>query len=191
MGLKKKEPPTERFRIQTELDRLEQGIADLKIQFEQFFLAVRPTPPTHLDQEMDRLIRDLQKSPLPQASNKFRLNTLKQRLQTFRTRWERIMRERDEGTFAPDVFKANIRKKSDEPVKTKKPETSDEIKKLYKRYCGLLSEHGKDAEAPTLDAFKKVLMREAKRVQTETGQKRVSFKISIKDGKPEINAGVK
>ena len=105
---------TPKKELDLELDQLEERINDLKLQYEQYFLDIVTQPPDKLHQEVILLVRRLQSAPFKNSANNFRMKTLTHRFQTFETYWKRIVKERAEGRYRRDVFKAKIRQS---PVK--------------------------------------------------------------------------
>lgn len=95
--------------LDLELDLLEEKISELKLQYEQYFLDIVTQPPDKLYQEVVLFIRRLQNAPFKNSASSFRMKALTHRFQTFDTYWKRITKERAEGRYRRDVFKAKIR----------------------------------------------------------------------------------
>ncbi len=96
--------------VDAELERLEKQLNHLRVQYEQYFLDIISFEPEELLQEVTTLIRQLQGAPFKNSVSRFKLRTLTQKLQTYRTYWERVHKEREEGRYRRDRFKAGIRK---------------------------------------------------------------------------------
>ena len=98
--------------LDEELDRLEGKIAELRVLYEQYFVDVMPQPPTKLQEETVRLMRSLLRAPFKNSANRFRLRVLISRYQTYATYCERVNKQKEEGTYSRDLFKAEMREKA-------------------------------------------------------------------------------
>ena len=95
--------------IDPELDLLETKLSELKVNYEQYFLDIISQPPDKLFEEVVRLIKGLQNAPFKNSTTRFRLKSLTSRFQTYKTYWEKVKKQREEGTYRPDIFKAKLR----------------------------------------------------------------------------------
>lgn len=95
--------------VEPDLDLLENKIGELKVQYEQYFLDIITQPPDKLFEEVVRLIKTLQNAPFKNSVTRFRLKTLTTRFQTYKTYWEKVKKQREEGTYKRDIFKAKLR----------------------------------------------------------------------------------
>jgi len=95
--------------LDAELDALERKISELKVQYEQYFLDVITQAPDKLFDEVVKLVKSLQTAPFKNSVTRFRLKTLTTRFQTYKTYWEKVKKQREEGTYRRDVFKAKLR----------------------------------------------------------------------------------
>src|SRR5262245_3607671 len=109
---KLKEAHRIRRQLDVELEQLEERIETLRVLYEQHFADILPQPPTKLQKEAVFLIRKLLKAPFKNSQTRFKLRQLVTRYQTYRTYWERVLKEREEGTYVRDVFKAELRQKA-------------------------------------------------------------------------------
>ena len=95
--------------VEPDLDLLDIKISELKVEYEQYFLDIITQPPDKLFDEVVRLIKVLQNAPFKNSVTRFRLNTLTTRFQTYKTYWEKVKKQREEGTYKRDIFKAKLR----------------------------------------------------------------------------------
>ncbi len=181
-------------RLDEELDRLEARIAELRVQYEQYFLDVLPQPPLSLHRDVKILIRQLLKAPFKNSAIRFRLRMLIQRYQTYNTYWERVNKQREEGTYSRDVFKAEIRERALlEAEKLARPKTNSEkgMEKLYQAYAEAFRKAGKGKPSINFEAFKKSVIKKANQLKTSHGVKKLHYKVIIKDGKVLLKASAK
>lgn len=174
-----------------ELDRLELMISELKTQFEQYFLGVRKLPPEPLHKEVKVAIRRLLRSPFKNSSHKFRLRTLESRYQSFNNYWERVNKQREDGTYYRDVFKAELREKlamEEAHSQTAGGQASKAMTDLFNSYREALEKQSGKAQRLDFEKFQKTLIDRAKELRQQHGAKRVSFKIKVKEGKVSVQA---
>jgi hypothetical protein len=84
-----------------ELKQLTQRLEKLRKSFDRFFMGLDKVVPIP---ERDQLRRDLKRSSLNKARNtetRFRFQNLVVRITTLNSRWERMLRKIEEGSFRP------------------------------------------------------------------------------------------
>ena len=180
--------------IDRDLDQLEAKIAELRIQYEQYFVDVLPQPPDQLHAEVVRSIKSLLKAPFKNSATRFRLRTLIQRYQTYNTYWEKVKKQREEGTYFRDIFKAEMREKmTEEDAKyNSSNSTADRgMRQLFDSYQAALNKVGTATNQLNFDTFKKSLIGKAKELKQVHGVNKLSYKIVVKDGKVTVKAEAK
>lgn len=192
--LKAREGKSPKREIDAELDRLESQISELRVMFEQYFVDVIPLPPEENRKAIVKEIKRLLKSPFKTQATKFRLRTLVTRYQTYHTYWERVLKQREEGTYHRDLFKADLREKIIDEAKkenTNQSAAEKSFKQLYSSYETALKKVGANTENLNFDTFKKSLIKRAQQLKKEKGVKGLRYKIVVKDGKVVVKASVK
>ncbi len=180
-----------RRKLDDELDRLEQKIAELRVYYEQYFVDIQPQPPDKLQQEVVWMIRQLLRAPFKNAAIRFRLRELIQRYQMFATYWEKVMKLREEGKYVKDQFKAELREKSLASARfeaSQQGKAEKGMKQLYDSYESALRKTGVNTKNISFDSFKKSLLEKAKAMQEKHGAKKLHYKIVVKDGKVTVKA---
>ena len=193
MALRDSQAPLRR-QFDIELDKLERRIEELRILYEQYFVDVQPHPPTENEKQVNRLIRELLKAPFKNSANRFRLRTLINRYQTYCTYWERINKQREEGTYSKDVFKAELREKMLEEAKqaaTRGGKAEQGLRELFSTYESALKQSGAKIDNLNFDSFKKSLIDKAKHINSAHGVKKLQYKVVVKNGKVSIKASGK
>jgi hypothetical protein len=181
----------ERYDLRAELDRLESMIADLKVQYEQYFLGVSPFAPDKLHGDVKRQIRLMLKAPFKNSAISFRLKTLEGRYNTFNTYWQRVLKQREDGTYHKDVFKASLREKNaleDARAGTAVGQAEKNMQSLFNSYKDALEKQTGKKQTIDFQAFQKSLIQRAKDFKEQTGVKKLSFKVVVKDGKVVVQA---
>ncbi len=198
---KKKAPPTTlretravKREVDRELDLVERRIEELKTLYEQHFIDVLPQPPVKLRAEVVRELKRLLKAPFKQSSSKFRLRALIHRFQTYSTYWERVMKEREDGKYSKDLFKAEFREKAAQDAAKESSgghRAEKGLRDLYSTYESAVKKSGAGAGGMDFDQFKRSLMKKAKELKEKHGVKKLNYKVVVKDGKVVVKASAK
>ncbi len=184
----------ERRDLRAELDQLEVRLNELKIQFEQYFTGILPLPPDAAHANVKRQIRSLLKAPFRNAALNYRLKALETRYRTFHTYWQRVLKQKEDGTYSKDLFKAELRERivaQEERAQTAVGKADSSMHHLFDSYrTALEKETGKKHEID-FGAFKKSLLQRAKDFKEKSGAKKLSFKIVVKEGKVSVQIKTK
>lgn len=193
--LKRKEKKVQpRREIDKELDKLEKDLNDLRVMYEQYFIDVLPQPPDEFRKDVVKKIKSILKAPFKKEATKFRLRMLITRFQTYKTYWERVLREREDGRYVRDIFKAELRNKNleqDRLAKSAPSSAERSLKQLYSTYEDALKKSGGSGANLNFDSFKSSLIEKARKLKEEKGVKGVNFKVVVKDGKVVLKASSK
>ena len=188
------EKESNKRQLDSELDQLEAKIAELRVLYEQHFVDILPQPPLKLHKEVVRTIRGLLRAPFKTAQTRFRLRMLVQRFQTYATYWERVLKQKEEGSYTRDLFKAEMREKLLAEVE-KERSTSGRaekgFKQLFDSYETALRKTGANTANLNFDTFKQSLLKQAKSLKEKTGVQKLQYKVIVKDGKVTVKASGK
>ena len=88
------------------IDDVERTIERVRGLFEAHFLGIERRAPEVQRQELQRKLDEVRRVPISNTAQKFRLDTLVQRVTVLSTYWTRTLREIEMGTYRRDVFKA-------------------------------------------------------------------------------------
>ena len=124
----------------------------------------------------------------------FRLRAIENRYQTYHTYWERVLKQREDGTYSKDVFKANLREKrafEEAHAGTAEGVAERGMVSLFNAYKMALEKQ--TGKVPQLDfkAFHTSLVQRAKDLKAKTGAEKLSFKVMVKNGKVTVQAKAK
>jgi hypothetical protein len=186
--------PDERANIRADLDRLEGILSDLKTQYEQYFSGVLPFPPERLHNDMKRQLRALMKAPFRSSAMNYRLRALESRHNTFNTYWQRVLKQKEDGTYVKDVFKAELREKmaaADARAQTPVGAAERGIQALFNTYRSELEKHTGQKHEVDFAAFQKSLLQRAKDFKEKHGVEKLTFKVVVKNGKVTVQVKAK
>jgi hypothetical protein len=93
--------------LDARLEEMERKMDRLRVLYENFFMGVDRTPPNVPRRDMNRLVLDMQQTPIKNATMRFRFQTLLQRWVLLTTYWNRTLREIETGTYRRDLVKAH------------------------------------------------------------------------------------
>ncbi len=192
--LKKNENGQPKRQLNVEMDRLEIKIKELSILYEQHFLELLPFAPEKEHKDLKGFIRQLMSAPFHNSQTRFRLRQIIQRYQTYNTYWTRVLKQKEDGTYSKDKFKAEVREKAnlDEQLKdSKKSLAENGIQQLFNSYEKALKRTGANTSGMDFDDFKKKLVRRAKEMKKKHGSKKSHYKVVVKNGKAVIKASTR
>ncbi len=193
---------TDSEKIAQRLNELEREIETLIYEYDQFFLGFQRVEPVARRKKIERMIRDLMDTYIANATLKFRLQNLRQRYATYREKWDRFLRQMEEGTFVRDVFRAKqrgllseveARRKLSQDARSrmKLAEESANLSSSQDPYKSLYSEYVRIKGGRTnmdYERWKKKLEAEKQKLLAKTKARDIEFKIVEVNGKPKIKA---
>jgi hypothetical protein len=181
----------EKVDTKKDLRRLEDLLQDLKVEYEQYFLGLTPFQPEKLHKEVRRLIRRVRKAPFKKPAIRFRQLMLEQRYQTYNDYWQRVLRQKEEGTYVKDLFKAQLKERLEQEEKerhTAQGAAKEGLQTLFATYKRALERETGCKQAVDFEAFKKALIKQAQAHKERFGPGKLSFKVVIKEGRVLIKA---
>jgi hypothetical protein len=92
--------------IEAILNDLEVRLDRLKISYEQYFMGIEKLEPQVQRKEVTRIFNNLNKMQIRNTGLRFRYRTIVQRWNLYITRWNRVLREIENGTYERDVLRA-------------------------------------------------------------------------------------
>lgn len=192
-----------------EINRLENMIESLKKKYELYFFGLEKKPPTSEREQVERKLRELLGAFITNTGQRYRLQSVSAKYNSYARYWDRILQQIEEGTYQRELLKRKIiqqefaqktYKKQDayvigeeESHKTAGGSTgsvlSDEyVKELYDNYIQVKQTLGEGTGNITLDAFKRSLEKQLPLLKEKYKTDNIEFKVSIKGGKATIKA---
>ena len=106
---------------------LEAEVEELKVKYEMYFLGVEKREPNKWREELKKKVLRVKEGFTRNAALRFRLQSLHARYLSYERTWLRSSREKEEGTYHRDVFKAKLhaevraRKEREQAVRDRDP----------------------------------------------------------------------
>ncbi len=174
--------------IDEELTRFEELIKKLKFEYEQYFIGESKLPPEKLQKDVEALIRNLYAQPLGRAGPKFRFQMLIARYNTYKSYWEKIMRDILEGITPRDRIRSKLKTlEPTEKAEEKAPE-GDPMRRVYKQYIQAKKDQGEEVSNLTFDKLAETLKKQAKSIKEKYKCTDVEFKVAVEGGKVKLKA---
>ena len=167
-----------------ELDRLEQDLNTLRIDFERFFNGDLDTPPDQFRESIRVQFASLQQANKT-AADSFRLGGLEARFHSWSELWNRRLRNR-ELQHGPTRKTLKPTTKSADPSEGIVLGQQFDAAGVTPLYRGLYRDPAKSAM--DLETFTAYLVRQHQLIRDKTGCEQVSFRIVEEDGKKKLKA---
>jgi hypothetical protein len=119
----------EKDELEGATQELEEELESLKAKYEQYFLGVERREPSRWREDVKKKVLRLKSAFTRNTGLKFRIQSLYARYLSYERMWQRSVREKEEGTYRRDVFKAKMRAKHDEPPPEPAPPPAPVAKK--------------------------------------------------------------
>ena len=178
-----------------DITALERKLLQLKTDYEQYFLGYQKIAPERLRVEVDKLVRLLTNQTITNTGLKFKLNTVTAKLGSYRTYWDRTIREIEEGRYVRDKFKMKLHETEKQapppaqsPAKQPQAEASEEkdIKRVYDEY--VKARQDTKEPIPKFEAVADVIKKQTPLIKEKYNASAVDFKVVIEDGKAKLKA---
>jgi hypothetical protein len=107
--------------LEEETRQIEEELEALKARYEMYFLGVERKEPVRWREEVRRRVLKVKEAFTQNTGLKFRIQTLHARYLSYERLWLRSAREKEEGTYRRDLFKARLRARRDQPAQGAQP----------------------------------------------------------------------
>ena len=97
--------------ILKECDAIEDGLEELKVSYEQYFLGIERLPPVKMHDKLKRRFENVKATFNRTTAVQFRVQSLLSKFLTYERLWMRTMQEIENGTYKRDLYKARLRTK--------------------------------------------------------------------------------
>ncbi|MDG2049639.1 MAG: MXAN_5187 C-terminal domain-containing protein [Myxococcota bacterium] len=174
--------------LEDDLLKLDSNIGQLKQDYEQYFLGIRPTEPQSLRSLVQTDLARLSGQPIQNTAERFRFNGLHARFQSFRRRWDATLREIEAGTYKRHLFKIGIREKNqaNESMKPARPDGS--AGDLFADYQSAADRCGQSLGDLTAEKLKKAVQQQEQAIRAKLGCERVDFRVVVEAGRVKVKA---
>ena len=187
-----------------ELDKLEEDIRRLKVQYDMFFAAVIKVPPSFMRHQVESYIHEISKQKMRDNGRRFRFNTVLSRYNQYREMWARKMREREEGPLDyrrraaalsgpqsvpehPGARPAVTSPTADPYVKMTPGANGEQIRRLHEEVERAHAEMGKHSNL-SVEQLAAMVQKQSELVRSKYNVSTVAFRVETVDGKVKLKA---
>lgn len=175
------------------LDRIQAGLAEVKKQYEFFFLGTRKTEPIAERKALEETIRRVGQRRIINTIDQFRFNSLQGSFYTQSNLWARIVRDIEEGRIGRDSAGALARQAAapapSGPPPSNGPVDPGHVDQVVARFVNVQRECGVAMSDEHVAALRDTLLAKAGEIAAASGEGRsVEFRILLEDGRPKIRA---
>jgi len=177
--------------LDADLGRLENGIRQLKIQYDMFFAGSVPKQPLELRNELERIIRRHSATPIRRYASRFHFNALVSRFNSMSELWAKTLRVLEEGDRpAPAVAD---RAGSSEHLVARCTVTDpgaerDVLKLLHGRLLDARKKAGESTDKLSFETFVLTIAAQARKMREKTGCDKVDVRVIVVDRKVTVKA---
>lgn len=163
--------------LREEIDNLSVALEKLRVAYDRYFMGLDRVPPIREREQLELLVRRSGLHRVRQTAIRFRFQNFVQRLTTYRSYWERIMRKIEEGTFrrerdgGPTPRLREVREAAADPMAALYDEWKDAKKGLGAR------------QLVDFDAFAQKMRQMRAQHMAKFGCDDVEYRIKVKDGR--------
>ena len=179
--------------VERELATLEADLKRLEAEYNMFFSGRLARPPWETRSRVDAAIKRLDRSPLANYGDRFRLTTLQSRFSTFADLWDRGLRAREEGRPGPfaqskPAAAAEIRREDRVVHVTTFSDPAREVEKLQDLYESLTRARREAGQkAISFQKFADLIRTQVSSLRAK-GTEEVAFRVAVKEGKVAFTA---
>jgi hypothetical protein len=195
-------PPVTSESIAEDLVVLDNKIKQLKFEYDQYFMGGRPREPVMLRGDVQKIVTRYSNVGIQNTAMRFKFNNLCARYYALRRQWDTILKQIEEGTYKPHLFKAKLHERErgvdEEPgAAPGKPalaarRSSDEITAggtdLFEAYCKARRECGDDPAGLTREKLDQLVAQQRAAIQEKFACEEVRFRVVVEAGKAKLKA---
>ena len=175
--------------IDEQLDRLEQEMRRLKVEYDIFFNGGAARPPYDTKGRVETAIKRLYDVRGMSFSQRFRYNSLVARYNVMRELWRRQTQEREESGRPPTVEAHSALHALSAKVRCRDPrEEPEKVSELYDYLIAAKRECGERVGNLSLDTFTKFLTSRADQLKRDLKSETVDFIVGIENGNVKFTA---
>jgi hypothetical protein len=179
--------------IDEELRMLDFKLAQLKRDYDQYFLGTRPREPVQLRGEVNKSVIELTNTAIKNTASRFKFGSICSRYQAFRRQWDDILRKIEAGTYERHRFKAKLHDQEAEgsgdaaqPAAHAAPSRADD---LYQSYIDARVECGENVKGLSREKLDGIIAKQRTQLTEKFGKDaQFRFRVEIEGGKARLKA---
>jgi len=180
--------------IDKDFNEIENLLNRLKLEWDKYFGGGSKTPPWQLQKVIENRLNAYRDTSELSYYQKFRLNTISGKFTSMKERFEKLLRQKEEGVTATGKYitqqpatpspTANPVSNIEKEVATKQADYS----KLYEEYVQARKKCGESVSQLNYDNFSQTIEKQKKQIQEKLKGRDIEFYVAIEDGKAKLKA---
>jgi hypothetical protein len=177
-----------------QLSRLEEDIRRLRIEFDIFFNGASKRPPYDTKARVETIMKRLGDDRSLTYAQRFRLNSLAARYNSFRELWRRTMQGREEGRDPISAARSGAKQENASATKSSSFICNDAhrdvelVKNLYESLLEAKRNCGESVENFSFPRFHRLVASKADGLKEKFGCNRVEFLVAVEGGHVSFRA---
>ena len=185
--------------VEEQLRELSVQIDRLRVLYEQHFLGMEKLPPTIPRREVERRVTFLGTASISNTAQRFRYLNLVRRWKLHNERWDKVLREIENGTYKPHLVAKERRDKQrglGHPARPPRPPADDsaipgmteaQLRELHRRYLEARRQAG-EAREVGFETLVSSLQKQVPGLLARNQAQGVSFEVAVREGKVVLRA---
>jgi hypothetical protein len=177
--------------IDDDLRALEIKLAQLKRDYDQYFLGARPREPVQLRGEINKAVVELTNTAIKNTASRFKFSSICSRYQAFRRQWDETLRKIEAGTYERHRFKAKLHEheSEDQPAAPAAEPGCPATPDLFDAYVDARRECGESVKGLTREKLDAIVAKQRAALCAKYGEDtEFRFRVQIEDGKTRLKA---
>ncbi|MBZ5639668.1 MAG: hypothetical protein LAO51_13060 [Acidobacteriia bacterium] len=178
--------------IEADIERLEAGLRQLKVQYDMFFAGAIPKQPLELRSELERLIKRYTTAPLRKYAHRFHFNSLAARYNSLSELWAKTLKGMEEGDrSAPQLLDRPVAASERLLARCRIHDAIGEqevLKLLHARYLDARRKAGCNGHDIRFESFLRGVSAQAERLRETSGCGEVELRLVLHEGKVLLKA---
>jgi hypothetical protein len=176
--------------IDEQLNRLEDEIRRLKVEFDIFFNGGAVKPPYDTKYRVESLVKRLYDVRGMSFGQRFRYNSLVSRFNVYKELWRRNIKEREEGsTREREAIVEPVKKHLPAVVRCCDPAAEpDKVRELYDHLVRAKRSCGEPVDDVSFDRFERMIGAQVRQIKEKLNCEEIEFTIEIADGAVKFKA---
>jgi len=173
-----------------ELDRLEERIRQLKIEYDVFFNGGSRRPPNDTQRQVEMLIKKFSDNGSLTVAQRFRYNGLTQRHAIFAGQWRQRLKFKEEG---PRLTAADLCADEETSLEFRisRGASSGELQEVDELFAALLQakrDCGENTDNMDPEAFKRFVQQKTSQLKRDLGCEQVGYLVTVEQGHVKLKA---
>ena len=165
----------------------EQGLHELIVKYEQYFLGLEKREPLKLLEEVEMHARKYANASIVNTMLKFRFNSLVASFSTHKQKWIRINRLIEEGKYSRDRFKMAMHQgKAPASHSVNEGRVDLEVERVYQQYLEARKACNLSVKNITPEMIASAIAKQKPAIISKYNCDKVEFRVVVEEGTPKI-----